>query len=191
MLMLMIVDALLIAWLARSWRPLRAAALIAVVLALTVALRRHAFAAAPSIAINLLLAAGFGATLRPGSSPLLTRIATAAFPLDMSPSFDRYLRALTLVWVVFFVAMAVASLLLALYASFATWSLFVNVLTWPCTAAVFLCEWALRRTFFRHFPAHTPLQILASIGAYRGLMGRGAERATPAAVSAQTTVASK
>lgn len=188
MLLLMIVDTVLIAVLARSWGPLRVAALIAVVLALTVALRQQALAAAPSIVFNLLLAAGFGATLRRGSTPLLQRIAAAAFPQDMSPAFDRYLRRLTLVWVAFFVAMAAASLLLAWYAPFDIWSLFVNVLTWPLTAAVFLCEWAARRTFFQYLPRHTPLQILASIFSYRGPIATASTSA--AAMSARTTATS-
>jgi uncharacterized membrane protein len=191
MLMLMMLDAMLIALLARSWAPVRVAALIAVVLALTVALRQNEFAAAPSIAFNLLLAAVFGATLRRGSTPLLVRIATAAFPLDMSPAFERYLRGLTIVWVVFFVVMAMASLVLALSASYAAWSLFVNVLTWPLTAAVFLAEWAFRRIFRRHFPAHAPLQILASIFSYRGPMGPGAGRTSPAAMPARSSASSE
>lgn len=190
MLLLMILDLMLIAALARSGRALRASALIAGVLALTVALRQHAFAALPSITINLLLATGFGATLRRGGTPLLRRIAGAAFPHDMSPIFDRYLRGLTLVWVVFFVLMAATSLLLALFAPFSTWSLFVNVLTWPLTAAVFIVEWALRRSFLRHLPAHTPLQVLGSVFSYRGPLRPGSDTAMPTGASAPTRAAS-
>lgn len=191
MLALMVLDAALLAWLARSWGPLRVAALIGVVLAVTVALRQSAFAAAPSIVFNLLLAAGFGATLRRGSTPLLQRIAAAAFPQDMSPAFGGYLRGFTIVWIAFFVAMAVASLLLACYAPFYVWSLFVNVLTWPLTAAVFLGEWAVRRTLFKQYPKHTPLQILASIFSYRGPIGPGPDRTPAASPSARTTAPSK
>jgi uncharacterized membrane protein len=166
MLALLLVDALLIASLARRWGPLRAAAAIAALLALTIALRQQAFAAAPSISFNLLLAAGFGLTLRPGATPLLAAIARAAHPQLMTAAFERYLRGLTLCWLLFFVAMALASLVLSLVAPFATWSLFVNVLTWPITAALFLLEWAVRRTFFRTLPPHTPWQILSSIFAF-------------------------
>lgn len=167
MLALMLADAIVVAWLARSRGPLRAAALIAALLVLTVALRQQAFAAAPSIAVNLALAVLFGSTLRPGSAPLLARIAAVIRPLpDPSSAFARYLRRLTLAWVAFFVAMAATSLLLALTAPFAVWSLFVNVLTWPLVGAMFLGEWLYRRTFRRDLPARAPPEILAATCTY-------------------------
>jgi uncharacterized membrane protein len=170
MLALMILDVALIALLARSWGPLRVAVLIGIVLAVTIALRQQAFAALPSIVFNLLLAAGFGFTLRAGQVPLLERIAAARYPHEMTPAFVTHLRRLTRVWVVFFFAMAAVSLLLALTAPFVVWSFFVNVLTWPLVALVFLIEWAYRRRLRPELPPHTPLQIVASIFAYRGPM---------------------
>lgn len=181
MLALMIVDTLLIAALARSGGPLRVAVVLGGVLLITVVLRQQAFAALPSIVFNLLLAAGFAMTLRVGQVPLLERIAAAKYPNEMTPAFIAHLRALTRLWVGFFVAMAATSLVLSLTAPFVVWSFFVNVLTWPLTAAVFLLEWAYRRNFRPELPPHTPLQILASILAYRGPL-----RAAPAAHKPQT-----
>lgn len=168
MLLFMILDATLIALLAKRWSLLRAVLVLMVVLTLTIQLRHHEFAALPSIAMNLSLAALFGATLRRGSVPLLLRISAATFPQDMSPSFERYMRALTAVWTVFFLLMALASAALVWLAPFATWSLFVNVLSWPMTAALFLGEYLLRRFALPHLPAHTPVQILAGMFAHGG-----------------------
>jgi len=168
MLLFMILDALLIALLARRWSLVRAAVILIAVLALTVTLRQQAFAALPSIVMNLSLAILFGATLRRGSVPLLLRISAAAFPQDMSPVFERYMRTLTAVWATFFVIMALTSVVLMGFTSFTTWSLFVNVLSWPITALLFLGECLLRRLALPHLPAHTPTQILVGMFTYGG-----------------------
>jgi len=124
----------------------------------------------PSIALNLMLASVFAATLRQGETPLIVGIAE----IDqgaLEPKFARYLRALTQAWAIFFVAMAGLSLLLMLYAPFEWWSLFVNVLTWPLIGMMFIAEWVVRRVGFKQLPPHTPLHIATKILAYRKQLG--------------------
>jgi uncharacterized membrane protein len=72
----------------------------------------------------------------------------------------------TAAWVVFFLALAAASAVLALAAPFAWWSLFVNVLSWPLIGLMFVAEYGYRRLRHPHLPAHTPLQTIASALAF-------------------------
>jgi uncharacterized membrane protein len=166
MLVLMTLDACVVALIVRS----RSAALVGISLAalLGVAVLSHQqlLAALPSITLNLVLAGVFAVTLRRGDTPLIVRIAE----LDsaaLTPQFRRYLHALTRAWAVFFAAMAGLSFLLMLYAPFEWWSLFVNVLSWPLMGLMFLGEWLVRVVCFRKLPRHTPLYIANRILAYQ------------------------
>ena len=166
MLVLMAVDACIVALIVRSRTALVVGLLLAALLGAAVLSHQQVLAALPSIALNLMLASVFGVTLRAGETPLIVRVAE----LDqgaLSPQFARYLRALTQAWALFFAAMAVLSLLLMLYAPFEWWSLFVNVLTWPLIGVMFAVEWVVRRVGFRELPPHTPLDIATKILAYQ------------------------
>jgi uncharacterized membrane protein len=171
MIGLMLLDALVFAWIAHSRRhthgSLPLVALFALILMVTWVSRLHHFVALPFIVLNLALAVLFGVTLRAGSAPLIYRIAAHAFPHEtIDADYARYMRQLTLAWVVFFVAMALTSALLALAAPFAWWSLFANVLSWPLIGAMFIGEYVVRRVWFAHLPQHTPSQTIASALAY-------------------------
>jgi uncharacterized membrane protein len=166
MLVLMIVDACVVALIVHSRTALLVAILLAALLGAAVWSHQQVLAALPSIALNLMLASVFGATLRQGDTPLIVRIAE----LDsgaLAPQFARYLRALTRAWAIFFATMAGLSLVLMLYAPFEWWSLFVNVLAWPLVGVMFAAEWIVRRIGFKELPAHTPLHIVARILAYQ------------------------
>ncbi len=167
MTVLMLLDALVVGWLLRSLGALRLAAGLLALFALLLLTRQSSVVALPAALFNLTVAVVFGATLLPGQMPLIERIARHAFPDGVTPPFARYLRGLTLVWSLFFVALAVTAIALALLAPFVVWSLFVNVLTWPLIGSMFVLEWVIRRLFFRDLPAHTPLQTLASTLAFR------------------------
>ncbi|HVG04598.1 MAG TPA: hypothetical protein VM937_06615 [Burkholderiaceae bacterium] len=166
MLVLMVADACAVALVVRSRTALAIGLLLAALLGAAVLSHQQVLAALPSIALNLMLASVFGVTLRPRETPLIVRIAE----LDqgaLSPQFARYLRALTQAWALFFTAMAVLSLLLMLYAPFESWSLFVNVLTWPLIGVMFAVEWIVRRVGFKELPPHTPLDIATKVFAYQ------------------------
>lgn len=171
MLILMIVDACVVALIVRSRTALLVGVLLAALLAAAVWSHQQMLAALPSIALNLMLAGMFGATLRHGETPLIVRIAE----LDqgaLAPEFARYLRGLTQAWATFFAVMAGLSPVLMLYAPFEWWSLFVNVLTWPLIGMMFAAEWVVRRVGFKDLPPHTPLHIVARILAYQRQTGQ-------------------
>jgi len=166
MLVLMFVDACVVALIMRSRTALLVGVALAALLAVAVWSHQQILAVVPSVALNLMLASVFGATLREGETPLIVGIAEfdqGALP----PKFERYLRGLTEAWALFFVAMAGLSLVLMLYAPFEWWSLFVNVLTWPLIGAMFVVEWGVRRLGFKELPSHTPLRIATKILAYQ------------------------
>ena len=170
MLVLMLVDACVVALIMHSRTALLVGVALAALLAAAVLSHQQILAALPSVALNLMLASVFGATLREGETPLIVGIAE----LDqgaLEPRFTRYLRALTQAWAIFFLAMACLSLLLMLHAPFEWWSLFVNVLTWPLIGMMFIAEWVVRRVGFKELPPHTPLHIATKILAYQKQLG--------------------
>jgi len=169
MLLLMVFDALVFAAIVHSSGSLRAAAGLAVMLAVVYVSRERGLVALPSIGLNFMLAAVFGFTLRKGRTPLIHAIAAYAMaPEPVGPEFARHLRRVTIAWVVFFVAMGAMCAGLGFAAPFEWWSLFANVLYWPLILAMFLCEYAIRRTWLRDLPGHTPLQVIASALAFPG-----------------------
>lgn len=188
MLILMIVDAGVVALIVRSRAALLVGLLLVAVLGAAWLSHQQIFAALPSVTLNLMLASVFAVTLRRGETPLIVRIAEfgAVRAIEgtvrgtdgaLPPEFVRYLRALTCAWMIFFVTMAAMSLVLMLYAPFEWWSLFVNVLMWPLVALMFTAEWVVRRIGFRDLPAHGPLHIATKIFAYQ--RQAGAVRAEP------------
>ncbi len=172
MLMLMIVDAGIVALIVRSRRAALIGVLLCALLGAVILSHQQVLAAMPSIALNLLMAGVFGATLRRGETPLIVRIAELDGAAALTPEFVRYLRALTQAWALFFIVMAALSLVLMIYAPYEWWSLFVNVLSWPLIALMFAAEWIVRRVGYRDLPPHTPLDIVARILAYQRQAGR-------------------
>ena len=171
MLVLMTVDACVVALIVRSRTALLVGILLAALLGAAVLSHQQLLAALPSIALNLMLAGVFAVTLRRGETPLIVCIAE----LDdsaVTPQFRRYLHGLTYAWAIFFAAMAGLSLLLMLYAPFEWWSLFVNVLTWPLIGVMFAVEGLVRRVGFRKLPPHTPLYIAVRVLAYQRQMAQ-------------------
>ena len=166
MLVLMTLDACVVALIVRSRSALLVGMLLAALLGIAVLSHQQLLAALPSIALNLMLASVFAVTLRRDETPLIVRIAEVD-NAALTPQFRWYLRGLTHAWAIFFAAMAALSLLLMLYAPFEWWSLFVNVLSWPLIGAMFIAEWLVRIACFRKLPRHTPLYIASRIFAYQ------------------------
>lgn len=103
----------------------------------------------PPILIPSAVMLVFLRTLRPGKTPLVTRIATqirGALPAELLT----YTRAVTWFWVWLLAVMALSSLLLAIFATPEFWSLMSNVVQYLLLAAVFLFEYVYRRWRFRH-----------------------------------------
>lgn len=93
--------------------------------------------------INAGLALYFGQSLLPDKTPIITQYAIY-FRGELDPKAVIYTRRVTRVWVLFFIFLAVESLLLALFASIEIWSLFVNILNYLFIALLFAAEYYIR-----------------------------------------------
>jgi uncharacterized membrane protein len=93
----------------------------------------------------------FGRTLRPGREALITSVARR-FHGSIPPFMAAYTRRLTAAWCSFFAAQLGVSTALFAFASFETWSMFVNVLNLPLLAAMFAGDYLYRVVRFRGYP---------------------------------------
>jgi uncharacterized membrane protein len=111
--------------------------------------------------LYLTLAAVFGRTLLAGYTPLCTQWA-----LRVHGSLDararRYTRSVTLVWMLFFLAAAAASLVLYATVARSIWSLFGNFTVLPLAALLFAVEYRLRRQRLPAMQRATLAQMLAA-----------------------------
>ena len=133
----------------RAVRPFSIATLLLAIGLLTV-LQTHEliiFKILPVI-IHLALFFMFAFSLKRNNTPVITRIAAAIRP-SLSDDEVTYTRSVTIMWAVFFLAMALISGYLAVFSSVAVWSLFVNVVSYGLIALVFLAEFQLRRRVLR------------------------------------------
>jgi uncharacterized membrane protein len=101
----------------------------------------------------------FARTLRHGREPLVTGIARRVRGV-LPPEVVGYTRRVTQAWCIFFACMAVASAALFLLAPLPAWSLFANLLNLPLVAAMFVAEYLVRVTRFRHLQ-HFPITAAA------------------------------
>lgn len=105
----------------------------------------------PPVLINGVLALAFGASLRPGRTPLIERImAVLEFEgADPPPELRTYARMLTGQWTLFFAAVAVTSAALAVAAPLQAWSLFANILIFVLAAVLFTLQYGWRLWRYR------------------------------------------
>ena len=115
------------------------------------------------VGINLGLAWWFGSGLREGYVALITRMA-ALVHRHMPPEMVAYTRNVTRAWVVYFIAISAASLLLFALAPFETWAWFANFATPVALAAMFGGERLLR---YRLHPDFERSSVADAIRAYR------------------------
>jgi uncharacterized membrane protein len=114
----------------------------------------------PPVLVPLMLGAVFALSLMPGRTALVTRFVE----LTEGPAPDdvrHYTRALTWVWTLVFLGLALEATLLALFATPQLWSLFTNGLNYLFVATVFVVEFAIRR---HRFPERARGGLLASLG---------------------------
>lgn len=100
----------------------------------------------PPVMINIGLMLFFGATLRPGETPLIERLMRLERAGRPSPGLRHFARRLTWIWTLYFGAVVAVSLLLAWHAPLEVWSLFANVLNFVLIglllAVQYLYRWA-------------------------------------------------
>ena len=113
---------------------------------------------APSVLINGMLAALFGASLRPGREPVISVFARLEQG-ELQPDLARHARLVTWCWTLLLAAIAIVALALAAWASVDTWSLFANVVSYALIAALFTGEYLYRRVRYRHY-RHASLAAL-------------------------------
>jgi uncharacterized membrane protein len=99
------------------------------------------------VLMNLLLAVLLAFSLGKGQQPLITRLASVMRGGDMPVRVARYTRQVTLVWSLFFAAMAIVALMLTMFATLESWSLFVNFLTYVFIAVLVVGEFVFRRWY--------------------------------------------
>jgi len=116
------------------------------------------------VVINVFLCVLFGLTLRRGHEPLITRFARLEHDV-LPPQVERYTRRLTVLWTLFFAAMAAITVALWLLASRTAFSLFVNVVNWVLLAAFLVGEYLYRRMRFPTHEHKPPHIILRRFGA--------------------------
>lgn len=117
---------------------------------------------AQHVGINLFLAVGFGGTLRPGRTALITQLAVRVHR-NFTPDMAAYTRRLTGIWTLYFIVMALLSLALYAFAGFERWALFANVLTPLAVAAMFGGEHLLR---YRLHPEFERASLADAIRSY-------------------------
>lgn len=120
--------------------------------------------------MSLLLAlfVTFGRTLVSGRKPLCMSFAETIHGGKLPPAHALYAKQVTVAWVMFFALMALASTALFFFMPLAVWSFFVNFLTLPLVALMFIVEY-----FVRHhvLPDAPQANILAAVKAYRNMSG--------------------
>jgi uncharacterized membrane protein len=124
----------------------------------------------PHAAAYLFLLWLFSRTLRPGEEALITSVARR-FHGPIPPWMESYTRRLTAAWCLFFAAQLLGSAGLLAFASFETWSLFVNVLNLPLVAGMFALDYLYRKLRFRGYPHASIAQSIDAFAKHRRLSG--------------------
>jgi len=110
----------------------------------------------PHAAIYSVLLWVFATTLLPGRVALVTRLASRVHG-TLPANIEVYTRQVTVAWCVFFAAQLAVSALLLKFSTLSTWSLFVNLLSFPLVGLMFVLEYAYRIVRFPDF-AHASLR---------------------------------
>jgi uncharacterized membrane protein len=103
----------------------------------------------------------FARTLSPGSEAIVTTIARTVHG-NLPPAMEHYTRQTTVAWCGFFGFMALASVLLFIYAPIGVWSFFANVLNLPLVLLMFIGEYCVR--IWRH-PEFQHVSLIGTIRA--------------------------
>lgn len=104
----------------------------------------------------------FASTLRPGRVPLISRFARMEQG-ELSAELHAYTRRLTLVWCVFFAAMAGLAMGVAAWAPLWVWSLHTFFFSYLLIAMLFLGEYVYRRWRYPHYRHASPWTLLRNV----------------------------
>jgi uncharacterized membrane protein len=115
------------------------------------------------IGLMLALLMTFGQTLLSGRKPLCVHFAEIINGGALPPEHEDYARKVTIAWVVFFAMIILASTLLFFLAPLVIWSFFVNFLTLPLVALMFIGEFLVRQRLLKDLPTG---HVLDAVRAY-------------------------
>lgn len=110
-------------------------------------------------AIYALIAATFGASLRPGRVPLCT-VLEIRLHGTLTPEETAYTRRATAAWGLFYALLGVAVVALYFAAPLRVWSIFVNFVVFALIAAMCAADYALRRRLLPRRPGASLLTAL-------------------------------
>jgi uncharacterized membrane protein len=113
--------------------------------------------------LHFAFACVFGATLRPGSRPLITAFAMRVHH-TVTAALLTYTRRVTEVWTMYFGVMVAVSLALFAAAPWWWWSVFANLVTPVAAVALFVGEYVLR---YRLHPEFERVTMAQALKAYR------------------------
>jgi uncharacterized membrane protein len=116
---------------------------------------------AQHVGVNLFLAVGFGSTLRPGQTPLITAMARRVHR-SLTPEMATYTRQCTLAWTLYFIGISVFSIGLYAGARFEHWAVFANILSPITVGVMFVGEYLLRYRLHPEFERTTMADAIRS-----------------------------
>jgi uncharacterized membrane protein len=116
----------------------------------------------PPVLVYCALLVFFAATLRPGRVPLISRFAQMEQG-ELSAELHTYTRRLTIIWCVFFAAMAGLAMGLAAWAPLRIWSLHTFFFSYLLIAMLFFGEYLYRRWRYPHYRHASPWTLLSNI----------------------------
>ena len=140
-----------------------AAAVLIMLLGAAVVYAQQLLLFAPPVILNAAAAALFGASLRAGHEPLISRFARAEWGSDLPPDLAAHARLITWLWALLLGAMALTAIALALWAPLEIWSAFTNVVAYTLVAALFVGEYLYRRLRFRHYRHASFVALLRNV----------------------------
>ncbi len=117
----------------------------------------------PPVVLPAMVLAVFAPTLRPGQTPLVTRMATLSRGGSLPAELVPYTRAVTWFWVVVLAAQMLTALLLAWLAPLELWSAYTNFGAYAVLALAFAGEYLVRRLRYSHLPHQTLIEYLRSL----------------------------
>lgn len=107
----------------------------------------------PPIIIPAFMLTLFASSLIKGEEALITQIARRINDGELSEKEMKYTRQVTWVWVIFFIAMIMETVLLTIYADRETWSVFTNIYNYLLIAALFIIEYIFRMFYLKRKPS--------------------------------------
>jgi len=116
----------------------------------------------PSL-VFALLAWIFARTLLGNRVPAVTRFARAMRE-STTPRVEQYTRIATVVWALFFTAMAIQSAIFAILAPPYLWALFSTIVNLGLTVLMFITEYSCRRVYLRAEPQYGLTEYLRRLG---------------------------